>query len=74
MNALHISLPAPRLPCATRMCRFAATLHGVQDAFGSSWLWHPHNEDGPITNVPAMAIWGDRVCGLGLKQCLHTAA
>ena len=31
------------------------------------WRW-------PITNVPAMAIWGDGVCGLGLKQHFHTAA
>ena len=32
----------------------------------TQWRW-------PITNVPAMAIWGDGVCGLGLKQHFHTA-
>ena len=62
VSALHISLSVLTSPCATWMCRFAATPHGVQDAFRSSWFWHPHNGDGPITNFPAMAIWGDGVC------------
>ena len=67
VSALHISLPAPTTPCVTWMCIFAAMLNGVQYAFRSLWLWHPHNGDGIITNVPGMAIWGDGVCGLGLK-------
>ena len=74
VSALHISLPAPTTPCATWMCRFSAILNCVQYAFKSLWLWHPHNGDGPITNVPGMVIWGDGVCGLGLKQRFHTTA
>ena len=65
MSALHISLHPQLL--VQHGCADLQLLQELVVVTSTQWRW-------PITNVPAMAIWGDGVCGLSLKQHFHTAA